>query len=95
MAKLKNTTIDGNLSVSGTLTISALSGTLAPIISISASNVITLGNSSYTNIALANNMLPDSDNSKALGSSTAKYSNVYTYQINGQDVLEYEVVDEW
>lgn len=95
MARLKNSTINGDLSVTGTLTISALSGTVAPIISISATNVMTIGNSAYTNISLANNMLPDTDNSKSLGSSTLKYSDIETYKINGQDVLEYEVVDEW
>lgn len=60
-------------------------------ITIADSTKIPLSGSS----AITGNLAPKTTDSITLGTSSLKWSGIYTSQINGLDVLEYEVVDEW
>ena len=60
-------------------------------ITVADSTKIPLAGSS----AITGNLAPKTTNTLTLGTSSLKWSGIYTSQINGQNVLEYEIVDEW
>ena len=90
-------TLDGNASTADKLktprTINGVEfdGSKNISITVQDSSKIPLAGSS----SITGNLVPSTNNTRNLGSSSYKWANVYTTNINGQAVLSYEVVDSW
>ena len=90
-----NGSLTGNASTATKLqtarTINGVSFDGTKNITVADSTKIPLAGSS----AITGNLAPKTTNTLTLGTSSLKWSGIYTSQINGQNVLEYDIVDEW